>query len=127
MKTHLEPDDIIAYAEDPAKSPRRQEIESHLRTCRSCVLDISAFRNLRDLEAEGLLINSSERAAEPSTVVKQYLKQNVRPVIKPETILASLGGMIAAGLASISSRPQNQPAFAGQSDSADQGLAEKKP
>lgn len=125
MKFHPEPDDIIAYAEDPAQAPRRQEIETHLATCRSCALDISAYRNLRALEAEGLLIKPSDRADEPSAVVKQYLKHSAKPEIKRGTILTALSGALAAGLAAISpSESHSQPAFAGRADSSELNIHE---
>jgi hypothetical protein len=118
MQTHPELEDLVAYAEQAPGFARLAAIEAHLRTCRQCVLEIAELRNLRDLELEGRLIASGERAAaaRPGPKLRDYLKQapGSRPV--SNTILGIVGGVIASGIAALSPPPGAEPAFAAHGD-----------
>jgi hypothetical protein len=121
MPAHPNPEDLVAYAEQPKAFPGKQATEAHLRTCRQCVLHVAALRNLRDLEQEGRLLLPADRAAAPSAVVKEYLKSVAGGGSKLLTGLGIFTGAIAAGIAGLSGVTGAEPALAGRQDAAEQG------
>ncbi|MGC4054459.1 MAG: C39 family peptidase [Paludibaculum sp.] len=118
MPAHPEPEDLLAYAEEPRTSPRAQAVEEHLRTCRECVLHVAALRNLHGLEAEGTLLQNEKPAAEPSEIVKQYLKSKQKGGPSLRAGIGAITGVLGAGWAGLSLVQPGAPAMASGSETS---------
>jgi hypothetical protein len=98
MWAHPDAEELARYADQGPAASNGPDLEAHLRQCRECLAEVAEARNLRDLEAEGLLPTVPFR---PGRRLAAYLKGSEGQQTHNTTAgtVGLLSGLFTAGLA----------------------------